>query len=77
MASPIRLDYPWDAELMAPYARLTHQVAVRDLDFVDTYPSESEKVEAAVAAAILFEPVLKAMHRLAQEEEAARGDGLS
>ncbi|MER6444182.1 MerR family transcriptional regulator [Streptomyces venezuelae] len=76
VATLARLGYPWDAELMAPYAQLMHQVAVRDLDFVETFPSEAEKVETAVAATILFQPVLKALHRLAQEEEAARRYGL-
>ncbi|MFF4835743.1 MerR family transcriptional regulator [Streptomyces sp. NPDC001315] len=70
-----RLGYAWDAELMLPYAELMHQAAVRDLDFVETHPSEAEKVETAVAAAILFEPVLRALHRLAQEEESARRYG--
>ncbi|MEU9105962.1 MerR family transcriptional regulator [Streptomyces xanthophaeus] len=76
VAALIRLGYQWDAEFLAPYARLMHQVAVRDLDFVDTYPTEAEKVETAVASAILFEPVLRALHRLAQEEESARRYGL-
>lgn len=76
VATLIRLGYPWDAELMAPYAELMHQAAVRDLDFVETHPSEAEKVETVVAAAILFQPVLKALHRLAQEEESARRYGL-
>ncbi|MEV5278529.1 MerR family transcriptional regulator [Streptomyces sp. NPDC052811] len=71
-----RLDYAWDAELMAPYAELMHQAAVRDLDFVETHPSEAEKVETAVAATVLFEPVLRALHRLAQQEESARRYGL-
>lgn len=71
-----RLGYAWDAELMAPYAQLMHQAAVRDLDFMETHPSEAEKVETAVAAAILFEPVLRALHRLAQEEESARRYGI-
>ncbi|MCX5384939.1 MerR family transcriptional regulator [Streptomyces sp. NBC_00083] len=71
-----RLGYPWDAELMAPYARLMHQAAARDLDFVESHPSEEEKVETAVAATILFEPVLRALHRLAQQEESARRYGL-
>ncbi|MFJ2740024.1 MerR family transcriptional regulator [Streptomyces sp. NPDC087440] len=71
-----RLGYPWDSELMAPYAELMHQAAIRDLDFVETHPSEEEKVETAVAAAILFRPVLEALHRLAQEEESARRYGL-
>ncbi len=76
VATLTRLGYPWDAALMAPYARLMHQVAARDLDFVETFPSEAEKVETAVAATILFQPVLKALHRLAQEEESARRYGL-
>ncbi|MFJ6050675.1 MerR family transcriptional regulator [Streptomyces sp. NPDC092307] len=76
VATLTRLGYPWDAALMAPYARLMHQVAARDLDFVETFPTEAEKVETAVAATILFQPVLKALHRLAQEEESARRYGL-
>ncbi|MEU9196249.1 MerR family transcriptional regulator [Streptomyces hundungensis] len=71
-----RLGYSWDAELMAPYAELMHQAAVRDLDFVETHPSEEEKVEVAVAATVLFDPVLRALHRLAQQEESARRYGL-
>lgn len=73
----IRLGYPWDAAMMAPYAELMHQAAVRDLDFMETYPSEAEKVETAVAAVVLVQPVLKALHRLAQEEESARRYGLA
>ncbi|MEU8887527.1 MerR family transcriptional regulator [Streptomyces sp. NPDC048442] len=76
VATLMRLGYQWDAELMAPYAELMHQAAIRDLDFVETHPSEAEKVETAVAAAILFRPVLDALHRLAQEEESARRYGL-
>ncbi|GAA1355971.1 MerR family transcriptional regulator [Streptomyces beijiangensis] len=71
-----RLGYPYDAELMAPYARLMHQAAVIDLDFVETHPSEEEKVETVVAATVLFEPVLRALRRLAQAEESARRYGL-
>ncbi|MFB7266092.1 MerR family transcriptional regulator [Streptomyces nojiriensis] len=76
VATLTRLGYSWDAALMAPYARLMHQVAVRDLDFVETFATEAEKAETAVAATILFQPVLKALHRLAQEEESARRYGL-
>lgn len=76
VATLIRLGYAWDAELMAPYAELMHQVAQRDLDFLETHASESERVETAVAAAVLFEPVLRALHRLAQEEESTRRYGL-
>ncbi len=77
VATLMRLGYPWDAALMAPYAQLMHQVAVRELDFVETHPSEAEQVETAVAATILFRPVLNALHRLAQEEESARRYGLA
>jgi DNA-binding transcriptional MerR regulator len=76
VAALIRLGYAWDAELMTPYAELMRQVAQRDLDFLETHGSEEEKVETAVAAAVLFEPVLRALHRLAQEEESARRYGL-
>jgi len=71
-----RLDYPWDAELMAPYGELMHEVARRDLDFMESRGSEEERVELAVAAAVLFQPVLRALHRLAQEEESARRYGI-
>ncbi|MFF1658162.1 MerR family transcriptional regulator [Streptomyces sp. NPDC058255] len=76
VATLIRLGYPVDAELMAPYGKLMHQAAVRDLDYVETFPSEEEKVEAAVVGAVLFKPVLEALHRLAQEEESARRYGI-
>ncbi|MBD0419163.1 MerR family transcriptional regulator [Streptomyces sp. NPDC052309] len=71
-----RLDFPWDAELMAPYGQLMHEVARRDLDLMESRASEAEKVESAVAAAVLFQPVLRALHRLAQEEESARRYGI-
>ncbi|GGN12819.1 MerR family transcriptional regulator [Streptomyces fuscichromogenes] len=70
-----RLGYDWDAELLVTRARLMHQAAVADLDFLETQPSEEEKVEAAVASAVLVEPMLQALHRLAQEEESARRYG--
>jgi len=76
VAALIRLGYRWDAELMAPYAELMHQVARRDLDYLETHASDAERVETAVAATVLFEPVLQALHRLAQEEESARRYGL-
>ncbi|MEW2527129.1 MerR family transcriptional regulator [Streptomyces sp. NPDC047071] len=71
-----RLGYGWDAERMAPYAELMHAAAQLDLDFLETYGSEAERVETAVASAVLCEPVLRALHRLAQEEESARRYGI-
>jgi DNA-binding transcriptional MerR regulator len=70
-----RLGYDWNPELIVSYGRLMHQAAVLDLDFVETHPSEAEKVETAVAGAIFVEPVLQALHRLAQKEESARRYG--
>ncbi|KMS78821.1 MULTISPECIES: MerR family transcriptional regulator [Streptomyces] len=70
-----RLGYDWDAELLVSYAKLMHEAAKLDLDFVETHPSEAEKVETAVLGAVLVEPMLQALHRLAQEEESARRYG--
>ncbi|MGW7315307.1 MerR family transcriptional regulator [Streptomyces sp. NPDC054865] len=76
VASLLRLGHSWDAERMVPYARLMHEVAVRDLDYIDTRASGADMAEAAVASAVLFDPALKAMHRLAQQEESVRRYGL-
>ncbi|MEU5144933.1 MerR family transcriptional regulator [Streptomyces sp. NPDC021139] len=70
-----RLGYDWGAEQLVPYAELMHRTAVLDLDNLERYPSEAERVEFAVLGAILNEPVLQALHRLAQEEESARRYG--
>ncbi|MFE0513163.1 MerR family transcriptional regulator [Streptomyces sp. NPDC058964] len=70
-----RLGYDWDSELLVSYARLMHQAAVLDLDFVERHTSEAEKIETALLGAILTEPMLQALHRLAQEEESARRYG--
>ncbi|GAB1338026.1 MerR family transcriptional regulator [Streptomyces sp. E-15] len=70
-----RLGYDWDTELLASYAELMHEAAKLDLDFVETHPSEAEKVETAVLGTVLTEPMLQALRRLAQEEESARRYG--
>lgn len=70
-----RLGYEWGAEQLAPYAELMHRTAVLDLDNMETHPSEAEQIEFAILGAILNEPVLQAMHRLAQEEETTRRYG--
>lgn len=76
LATLIRLGYPCESDFLAEQARLMHQVAVHDLDMMETYPSESEQVEMAVASAVLYEPLLASLRRLAQEEESARRYGL-
>ena len=75
VAAMRRLGYEWDPELLVSYARLMHRAAVLDLDFVETQESEAERIETAVLGAILVEPMLQALHRLAQEEESARRYG--
>ncbi|KOX05883.1 MerR family transcriptional regulator [Streptomyces sp. NRRL B-3648] len=70
-----RLGYDWGSELLVAYAELMHRTARLDLDFVETRPSEAEKVETAVLGAVLTEPMLQALRRLAQEEESARRYG--
>lgn len=75
MAALRRLGYDWDPQLLLAYARLMHGAAALGLDFVETHGSEAEKVETAVLGAVLVEPMLQALHRLAQEEESARRYG--
>lgn len=52
------------------------QVAVHDLDLMETHPSDAERVGMAVASVVLYEPLLSSLRRLAQEEESARRYGL-
>lgn len=70
-----RLGYEWGAELLMSYGTLMHETAKLDLDFVETHPSEAERVETAVLGAVLTEPMLQALRRLAQEEETTRRYG--
>ncbi|MFF9626989.1 MerR family transcriptional regulator [Streptomyces griseosporeus] len=72
-----RLGFAWGAEQLAPYAELMHRTAVLDLDNMETHPSDAEQVEFAVLGAILNEPTLQALHRLAQEEESVRRYGFA
>lgn len=76
MATLIRLGYPCDIEYLAEQARLMEQVAVHDLDMMESYPAGAEQVEMAVASVVLYEPLLLALRRLAQEEGSARRYGL-
>ncbi|WP_435228623.1 MerR family transcriptional regulator [Streptomyces sp. Tue6028] len=75
MAALRRIGYDWEAELLEPYAELMHRAAVLDLNLLETQPSGTEQIEFAVLGAILIEPVLQALHRLAQEEETTRRYG--
>ena len=70
-----RLGYPCDAEQLAPYAGLMHRSGRPRPGLVETHASEAEQMEIAVLSAILNEPVLLSLRRLAQEEESARRYG--
>lgn len=70
-----RLGYDWSLEHLVPYARLMHQVAELDMEFMESHVSEAEKAEVAVLGVVLVEPMLQALHRLAQEEESTRRYG--
>ncbi|WP_405811776.1 MerR family transcriptional regulator [Streptomyces sp. NBC_01520] len=76
VATLIRLGYPCDGEYLVEQARVMRRVAVRDLDSMEEFPTEGEQVEAAVASAVLYEPLLASLRRLAQAEEAAQRYGL-
>ncbi|MGW4232955.1 MerR family transcriptional regulator [Streptomyces sp. NPDC004980] len=76
VATLIRLGYPRDGEYLVEQARVMRRVAVRDLDSMEEFPTEGEQVEAAVASAVLYEPLLASLRRLAQAEEAAQRYGL-
>ncbi|MFI9834937.1 MerR family transcriptional regulator [Streptomyces sp. NPDC051913] len=70
-----RLGYDWNPETLVPYARLMRQVAELDMEFMESHVSEAEKAEVAVLGVVLVEPMLRALHRLAQEEESTRRYG--
>ncbi|MEU6734972.1 MerR family transcriptional regulator [Streptomyces physcomitrii] len=75
LATLRRLGFPGDLETLLPYARAMHELAERDLDTLEALDSEAEQVETAVGSAVLFEPLLLSLRRLAQEEESARRYG--
>lgn len=72
IASLDRLGYPHDTEHLLVHARLAGELAVADLDLVETYDTPPERIEAVVALTVLYEPVLLSLRRLAQTEESSR-----
>ncbi|WP_413806967.1 MerR family transcriptional regulator [Streptomyces sp. OE57] len=72
VVSLARLGYPHDTDHLLPYARLASQLAVEELNAVEEYDTLSERIEAAVALTVLYEPVLLSLRRLAQAEESGR-----
>ncbi|MFE0459944.1 MerR family transcriptional regulator [Kitasatospora sp. NPDC058965] len=76
LASLHRLGYPQTAEDLAPYAEQMARTADLDLDRIERLDSVVEQVELAVAGAVLFEPVLLGLRRLAQEQQTIERFGL-
>ncbi|WP_344055084.1 MerR family transcriptional regulator [Streptomyces thermoalcalitolerans] len=72
IAALSRLGYPCDVEHLEPYARAAERIAVSDLDLVERCGTPDERVEAAVALTVLYEPVLLSLRRLAEAEESRR-----
>ncbi|NGO77097.1 MerR family transcriptional regulator [Streptomyces sp. YC504] len=71
VAALTRLGYPCGVEELLPYARAVSQLSVTELDLVARFPDE-ERVEAAVALTVLYEPVLLSLRRLAETDESGR-----
>lgn len=76
VATLIRLGYPCDIGYLTRQARIMEQAAVHDPDEMETYASEAEQVEKAVASAVWYEPLPMSLRRPAQSEESARRYGL-
>ncbi len=76
LATLDRLGYPFDADDLLPYAHSMEQAAAYDLDRMELLPTAREQAEYAVAGAVLFEPVLLNLRRLAQSEQSTRRYGL-
>ncbi|MFJ8825053.1 hypothetical protein ACIREE_25140 [Streptomyces sp. NPDC102467] len=62
--------------MLIVFARHMEETARLDMDQLDAYEGDTAKAEAAVAAAVLLDPVLLALRHLAQEEHSTRRYGL-
>lgn len=70
-----RLGFFGDVERLEPYARRMEAVAEVDLDNLERLHDDRERAEVAVTSALVFEPVLRDLRRLAQEELSTRRYG--
>lgn len=75
IATLARLGYPHETDHLAFQAGLAAELARADLDLVEAYRTPAERIEAAVALTVLYEPVLQSLRRLAQAEESTRRFG--
>jgi hypothetical protein len=71
-----RLDASPTRDELRPYASAVHTLAAHELTLLATSVQSdaptSDVVHQAVIGTVLYEPVLLALHRLAQEHESAR-----
>ncbi|MGW0703632.1 MerR family transcriptional regulator [Streptomyces sp. NPDC002867] len=77
LATLSSLGYAVSAAELLPYARQMEQIARYDMDQLENYPAGAEQVEMAVAAQVLYDPLLLSLRRLALEAETARRYGLA
>ncbi|GGW58121.1 MerR family transcriptional regulator [Streptomyces xantholiticus] len=71
------LGYTVSAAELLPYARQMEQIAIHDMDQLENLPEGTEQVEAAVAAQVLYDPLLLSLRRLALEAETTRRYGMA
>jgi DNA-binding transcriptional MerR regulator len=76
LATLARVGYDFPAHFLTEYGQVVEKVAELDLDHLDMVEGDTEKAEVVVATALLFEPALVALRRLAQEQETTRRYGL-
>lgn len=76
LATLSRLGHPCSIEDVEPYARAMDRTAAADLELVERYDTPGEQAEVAVALAVLYEPVLLSLRRLAGLIRASEGPPL-
>jgi DNA-binding transcriptional MerR regulator len=77
MAALHRFGWDADVDIFAPYAEAADHLASRELEFISPDATRAEAAATVVIGTILFESVLLAMRRLAQEHHSSmhlRGD---
>ncbi|MGW6901552.1 MerR family transcriptional regulator [Streptomyces sp. NPDC054919] len=77
LATLARLGYPCSVEVVEPYARAMDRTAAADLELVERYDTPGEQAEVVVALAVLYEPVLLSLRRLAGLSRAIEGSPLT
>lgn len=67
-----RLGFEVDGDRLRGYAQTAHSLAEREVDWVRESAGRTAAVERAVVGTVLYEPVLLALRRMAQEHESGR-----